>query len=284
MDRPSGREGERLAGDRRRAADVARRRRGQRADVGAEHDVRVEQREQRLEVAAARGREECVDDRALRVADRRPEPCARPGRGDGRGWRAGAPPPASGRRSARSRRTGRRTCRAARSRSGLLTRLAHGLVGSGRDGLDRRGTFDRLWLCRPFARGLGDGIGRRRGRGLDGGEVGDGDGRSWGRVHFREDGGLYRRGCGGRGGGCGGRGRGAGLDRLGGRGHPRLGLDAVDDALDFWVGRLDDAGGLHRAVGANGVEFLADLGRRFLKRLGDRFAKIGDGVEAGRSC
>ena len=89
----------------------------ERPEVRAQHDVRVEHREQRLEVAVARRGEEGVDDLALRLEVGVGHGVLRPGRGGAPGWRAGAPPPASGRRSARSRRTARRTCRAARRRA-----------------------------------------------------------------------------------------------------------------------------------------------------------------------
>ena len=55
----------RLARDRLRAAHHPRLGGRQRAAVGPQHDVRVEHREQRLEVAVARGGEERVDDLAL---------------------------------------------------------------------------------------------------------------------------------------------------------------------------------------------------------------------------
>ena len=65
------------------------------ASSALEHDVGVEQREQRVEVAAARGREEGVDDLALpaQIGVRRRR--SRPARGAGRGWRAAGPRPAS---------------------------------------------------------------------------------------------------------------------------------------------------------------------------------------------
>ena len=108
------RESERSLGHRLRAVDDRRVARPSGAPVGAQHDVRVEHGDQRVEVAAASGREERVHDLAL-VAEigvgwRRP----RSGRAGGHGSPAGAPPPASDPPSARSRRTARRTCRAAR--------------------------------------------------------------------------------------------------------------------------------------------------------------------------
>jgi hypothetical protein len=54
---------ERLAGDRPRPADLSRSARW--TKIRAQHDVRVQHLEQRLEVAVARGREERVDDSAL---------------------------------------------------------------------------------------------------------------------------------------------------------------------------------------------------------------------------
>ena len=90
---------------------------GSGAAVGAEHDVRVEHREQRVEVAAARGGEEGVDDLPLAgeigVGHRWP----RPAPGGARGWRAAGPRSGSAPRSERSRRRARRTCRAARTRA-----------------------------------------------------------------------------------------------------------------------------------------------------------------------
>ena len=87
------------------------------AAVSAQHDVWVEHRHQRLEVALPGGGEVRVDDRALagqvRVRTAAP-PRARAGE---RGWRAGGSPRASGRPSPRSPRMARRTCRAARTRA-----------------------------------------------------------------------------------------------------------------------------------------------------------------------
>ena len=97
-------------------ADFGERTQSLRGTIGAEHDVGVQHRQQRFEVAFARGREKRVDDASLRGRTLRPAGGG-PGRGAARGWRAGAPLPACGRRSARSRRTTHRTCRAARTRS-----------------------------------------------------------------------------------------------------------------------------------------------------------------------
>ena len=85
--------------------------------VGAEHDVRVEHREQRVEVAAARGGEEGVDDCCAGGRDRRRGPSPLPAPGGGRGWRAAGPRSGSAPRWARSRRRARRTGRAARTRA-----------------------------------------------------------------------------------------------------------------------------------------------------------------------
>jgi len=59
------REPERLAGDRRRAAHYGGRGRSHGAVIGPQHHVGVEQRDERVEVAATRGAEEGVDDDAL---------------------------------------------------------------------------------------------------------------------------------------------------------------------------------------------------------------------------
>ena len=89
----------------------------ERAAVDADHDVGVQDRDQRLEVAVAGGGEERVDDRALRGRGRCPAPGRRRARAGGRGWRAGGRRPGSDRRSARSGRTAPRTCRAGRTRA-----------------------------------------------------------------------------------------------------------------------------------------------------------------------
>src|SRR6266545_3825113 len=59
------REAQRLLGHGPRTAYLPRCARGRGTEIGSEHDVRVEHRDQRVEVAVARGGEEGVDDRPL---------------------------------------------------------------------------------------------------------------------------------------------------------------------------------------------------------------------------
>ena len=51
--------------DRGRAAHFGQSAHSRRRRIGAQHDVRIEHRQQRLEVAAARGRQERIDDLPL---------------------------------------------------------------------------------------------------------------------------------------------------------------------------------------------------------------------------
>ncbi len=67
-----------------------------RAAVGAQHDVGVEDGEQRVEVTVAGGSQERVDDLPLGVTSTSGV-VGCPGRGGGPGWPAGGPPAGSGR-------------------------------------------------------------------------------------------------------------------------------------------------------------------------------------------
>ena len=117
----------RLAGDRLPRRGPRSRRLRQRADVGAQHDVRVEHREQRLEVAVARGGEERVDHLALACRDRRPASVVAPW--TRRRARLASCRAASGERSTigaiSSKGTANMSCSTNASRSAGVERLQH---------------------------------------------------------------------------------------------------------------------------------------------------------------